>query len=62
MMLFCMANGFLMGQLVEPELDGGLYGTMQATFFRGVAATASGFDLEELAPAQARSRKAGAGR
>jgi AcrR family transcriptional regulator len=62
MMLFCMANGFLMGQLVEPQLDGGLYGTMQATFFRGVAATASGFDLDELAPVQARSRKAGAGR
>jgi AcrR family transcriptional regulator len=63
MMLFCMANGFVMGQLVEPELDGALYGTMQATFFRGLAASAIGLDLEAMTAAQeARPRKAGAGR
>jgi AcrR family transcriptional regulator len=44
MMLFCMANGFLIGQLIEPELSESLYGTMQATFFQGVAATAVGFE------------------
>ncbi len=64
-MLFCMANGFVMGQLVEPGLTGELYGTMQATFFRGVAASALDIDLDlqGLAEAQdAKSRKAGAGR
>jgi AcrR family transcriptional regulator len=49
MMTFCMANGFLMGQLIEPNLGEELYGTMMATFFRGVAASAMGLDLEELA-------------
>jgi AcrR family transcriptional regulator len=49
MMTFCMANGFIMGQLIEPELGEELYGTMMATFFRGVAATAIGLDLEALA-------------
>jgi AcrR family transcriptional regulator len=63
MMTFCMANGFIMGQLIEPELGEELYGTMMATFFRGVAATAIGLDLEALAEAQdAKSRRAGAGR
>jgi AcrR family transcriptional regulator len=63
MMTFCMANGFLMGQLIEPKLGEELYGTMMATFFRGVAASAIGLDLESLAEAQeANSRKAGAGR
>jgi AcrR family transcriptional regulator len=62
-MLFCMANGFLMGQLLEPELSGELYGTMQATFFRGLAASALGLDVEGMVQAQeARSRRAGAGR
>jgi AcrR family transcriptional regulator len=63
MMTFCMANGFIMGQLIEPDLDETLYGTMMATFFRGIAATALGLDLDALAGAQeANSRKAGAGR
>jgi AcrR family transcriptional regulator len=48
MMTFCMANGFLMGQLLEPELDEELYGTMMATFYRGVAATAIGLDLDKI--------------
>jgi len=63
MMTFCMANGFIMGQLIEPDLDETLYGTMMATFFRGIAATAMGLDIDALPEAQdANSRKAGAGR
>ena len=63
MMTFCMANGFIMGQLIEPDLDETLYGTMMATFFRGIAATAVGLDIDAFAEAQdANSRKAGAGR
>jgi len=63
MMTFCMANGFLMGQLIEPNLGEELYGTMMATFFRGIAASAVGLDLDALAQVQeANSRKAGAGR
>jgi AcrR family transcriptional regulator len=63
MMTFCMANGFLMGQLIEPKLGEELYGTMMATFFRGVAASAIGLDLGSLVDAQeANSRKTGAGR
>jgi AcrR family transcriptional regulator len=63
MMLFCMADGFLMAQLKEPELGEELYGTMVTTFFRGVGAAALGLDLEAIAEAQAaKSRKAGAGR
>ncbi len=63
MMLFCMADGFLMAQLKEPELGEGLYGTMNETFFKGVAASALGLDLEGLAQGQeAKSRKTGAGR
>ncbi|MGC1801939.1 MAG: TetR/AcrR family transcriptional regulator [Solirubrobacterales bacterium] len=63
MMLFCMANGFVMGQLVEPGLSGELYGTMQATFFRGLAASALGLDLRGMAEAQeALARSSGAGR
>lgn len=63
LMLFCMADGFLIQQLVEPGTDIELYGTMNATLFKGIAASALGLDLEELADAQdANSRKAGAGR
>jgi AcrR family transcriptional regulator len=61
MMTFCMANGFLMGQLIEPELGEELYGTMMETFFRGIAATAIGLDLEELASAVERQRGANGG-
>jgi AcrR family transcriptional regulator len=63
MMIFCMANGFLMGKLIEPDLSEELYGTMMATFFLGTAATAKGIDLEALGELQeANSRKTGAGR
>jgi AcrR family transcriptional regulator len=47
-MLFCMADGFLIAQLIEPDIDETLYGTMNATLFRGLAATAMGLDLEAL--------------
>ena len=48
MMIFCMADGFLIQQLVEPETDTKLYGTMNATLFKGIAASALGLDLEAL--------------
>jgi AcrR family transcriptional regulator len=48
MMTFCMANGFLMGQLIEPELGEELYGTMMATFFRGIVASAIWPDTDLL--------------
>jgi AcrR family transcriptional regulator len=47
-MLFCMADGFLIAQLIEPDIDETLYGMMNATLFRGIAATAMGLDLEAL--------------
>jgi AcrR family transcriptional regulator len=47
-MLFCMADGFLIAQLIEPEIDETLYATMNATLFRGIAATALGLDLEPV--------------
>jgi AcrR family transcriptional regulator len=47
-MLFCMADGFLIAQLVEPDIDEKLYGTMNTTLFRGIAATALGFDLDAV--------------
>jgi AcrR family transcriptional regulator len=47
-MLFCMADGFLIAQLVEPDIDEGLYGTMNATLFRGIAATAMGLDPQAV--------------
>jgi AcrR family transcriptional regulator len=63
MMIFCMANGFIMGQLIEPDLTEGLYGTMMAIFFLGTAASAKGLDLDAITEAQeALSRRAGAGR
>jgi AcrR family transcriptional regulator len=63
MMLFSMADGFLIQQLVEPDTDEELYGTMNAILFKGIAASALGLDLEKLGEAQeAKSRKAGAGR
>jgi AcrR family transcriptional regulator len=62
-MLFCMADGFLIAQLIEPNIDEKLYGTMNATLFKGIAISALGLDLEALAEAQeANSRKTGAGR
>jgi AcrR family transcriptional regulator len=63
MMLFCMADGFLVQQMVEPDTDEKLYGEMNATFFSGIAASAMELDLEKLAEDyEARSRNTGAGR
>ena len=63
MMLFCLADGFLIQQLVEPDTDTDLYGTMNETLFKGIGASALGLDLEALGDAQeASSRSAGAGR
>jgi AcrR family transcriptional regulator len=45
MMTFSMANGFLMTQLIEPDVGEYLYGTMMTTFFRGVAAATMGLSL-----------------
>ena len=65
-MLFWMADGFFVGQLIEPDVDPKLYATMNATLFSGIAASAAGLDLNPRAEAQrsqvAKSRKAGAGR
>jgi len=62
-MLFCLADGFLVQQLIEPDLDEDLYATMNTTLFKGIAASSLDLDIEELADAQeAKSRKAGAGR
>jgi AcrR family transcriptional regulator len=62
-MLFCLADGFLIQQLVEPNTETALYATMNTTLFKGIAASALDLDLEALGEAQeAKSRKAGAGR
>jgi hypothetical protein len=62
-MLFCLADGFLVQQLVEPDTDPSLYATMNTTLFKGIVASAMDLDLEALAKVQeASSRKAGAGR
>lgn len=39
-MTFAMANGYLIEQLIDPELDEELYGTMMVIFFRGLQALA----------------------
>ncbi|MFL5906905.1 MAG: TetR/AcrR family transcriptional regulator [Solirubrobacterales bacterium] len=63
MMLFCMADGFLIQQMIEPETDENLYGEMNTTFFRGIAVSAMEVDLEKVAEGyEARSRSTGAGR
>jgi AcrR family transcriptional regulator len=62
-MLFCLADGFLVQQLVEPDVDDDLYATMNTTLFKGIAASAMGVEFDALAEAyDAKSRKAGAGR
>jgi AcrR family transcriptional regulator len=62
-MLFCLADGFLVQRLIEPDLDEDLYATMNTTLFKGIAASSLDLDIEELADTQeARSRRAGAGR
>jgi AcrR family transcriptional regulator len=43
-MTFAMADGFLLDQLIDPELDDDLYGAMQAVFFRGLQAIAVGWE------------------
>jgi AcrR family transcriptional regulator len=61
-MLFCMADGFLVAQLIDPEIDEKLYGTMNATLFKGIAASAFDLDPEALAEAALKQRTdAGAG-
>jgi AcrR family transcriptional regulator len=63
MMLFCMADGFLIQQMIEPGTDEKVYAEMNTTFFRGVASSALELDFEKLAENyEARSRSTGAGR
>jgi AcrR family transcriptional regulator len=42
-MTSCIANGFLMQQLIDPDLPEELSGTMMATFFLGMQALATGW-------------------
>jgi AcrR family transcriptional regulator len=53
LMLHWMVDGFMIGRLIEPALDEELYSTMVATFFRGMALSAVGLDLEDLVEARA---------
>lgn len=39
-MTYCMANGFLAEQMIEPGIPDELYGTMMGVFFRGLQAMA----------------------
>jgi hypothetical protein len=59
-MLFCLADGFLVQQLVEPDVDDELYATMNTTLFKGIVASAMDLDLDAVQ--EAKSRNAGAGR
>ena len=43
-MTFAMADGFLLDQLIDPELDDDLYATMLGVFFRGLQALAVGWE------------------
>lgn len=43
-MTFAMADGFLLDQLIDPDLDDELYATMLAVFFRGLQAIAVGWE------------------
>jgi AcrR family transcriptional regulator len=47
-MLFCLADGFLIQQLVEPDVDDRLYATMNTTLFKGIVASALDLDLERM--------------
>jgi AcrR family transcriptional regulator len=63
MMLFCLADGFLVQQLVGPDVDEDLYATMNTTLFKGIVASAIEAGLEASGEAQEEnSRNAGAGR
>ena len=53
-MLHWMVDGFMIARLVEPALDEELYSTMVTTFFMGLAASAIGLDMAQLAVAPAR--------
>jgi AcrR family transcriptional regulator len=57
-MLFCLADGFLIAQLVQPEIDEELYGTMNETLFKGIAVSSIGLDLEGLAEEMSRTTEA----
>ena len=46
-MVFAMGDGFLVGQLVDPDLDENLYAQMNAVFIRGLQALAAGWEPEE---------------
>jgi AcrR family transcriptional regulator len=48
-----MGDGFVLDRMVDPDLDDGLYATMMAIFFRGLQATAVGWEPDaEAVPAQ----------
>jgi len=46
-MTYFMADGFLVGQLIEPELSEDLYSTMLTVFFRGLQAMAVRWEPSE---------------
>jgi hypothetical protein len=46
-MTYFLADGFLVDQLIEPELSEGLYTTMLTVFFRGLEAMAVGWEPSE---------------
>jgi AcrR family transcriptional regulator len=52
-MLFCLADGFLIQRLVEPDVDDSLYATMNTTLFKGIVASALDLDLEAMGEADA---------
>lgn len=49
-----MGDGFILDKLVDPDLDDDLYATMLAIFFRGLQATALGWEPEESFAAASR--------
>jgi AcrR family transcriptional regulator len=53
-MNFAMADGFLLDQLIDPELDDDLYATMLGVFFLGLQALAMGW---EPPPVEARAER-----
>ena len=50
-----MGDGFILDKLVDPELDDDLYATMMAIFFRGLQATALGWEPDREAEATSSS-------
>jgi AcrR family transcriptional regulator len=50
-----MADGFLLDQLIDPELDEELYSTMLFVFFRGLQAVAAGWEPPPVETASAAS-------